>query len=384
MKIGLLWARFGPYHVARLAGASQAAREDGGDVLGIQVAGRDDIYEWDPVETDGMESVTLFPDTNYESIPGREIRRRLSQVLDDAGCQVVTVNGWGTPEGRAGIAWRREQSNRRAVLMSETAQGNRRRWLWKEWVKRRLVARCDAALVGGRAQVAYLKELGFPEERIFTGYDAVDNAYFESASDSARDNATVLRQRLDLPENYFLACTRFLERKNVDGLLRAYDRYRSTSRDPWALVILGSGREEPRLRELQRALKLEGVIWPGFVQYQLLPAYYGLASAFIHPAKTEAWGLVVNEAAASGLPLLLSRTVGAAHELVDEGANGSLFDPDDIDGMAEVMVAMTATRDETRCWMGTESRRIANKWCPRHFGRQLMTAVNLATSLPDR
>ena len=91
-------------------------------------------------------------------------------------------------------------------------------------------------------------------------------------------------------------------------------------------MVLGSGVEETYLRRLAVEIRLKGVVWPGFVQYDMLPVYYGLASAFVHPAKSEPWGLVVNEAAASGLPLLVSRTVGAQYELVEDGRNGYLLD----------------------------------------------------------
>ena len=60
---------------------------------------------------------------------------------------------------------------------------------------------------------------------------------------------------------------------------------------------------------------------------------YGLASAFVHPSTTEQWGLVVNEAAAAGLPLIVSERCGCAPELVRQGVTGFLFDPYDIDAI---------------------------------------------------
>jgi 1,2-diacylglycerol 3-alpha-glucosyltransferase len=56
----------------------------------------------------------------------------------------------------------------------------------------------------------------------------------------------------------------------------------------------------------------------------------GLASAFIQASTTEQWGLVVNEAMASGLPVLVSERCGCAPDLVKNGVNGYTFDPYDI------------------------------------------------------
>src|SRR5262249_7670950 len=155
--------------------------------------------------------------------------------------------------------------------------------------------------------------------------------YFQQGAERARARAGEIRQQLGLPRNYFFACTRFLPRKNIDGLLFAYAAYRARCRAPWGLVVAGSGMESLRLRDIERSLGLAGWRWPGFLQYDQLPLYYGLAGAFIHPGKAEPWGLVLNEAAASGLPLLVSHTVGAGYELLRSGENGFHFDPFDTD-----------------------------------------------------
>ena len=70
------------------------------------------------------------------------------------------------------------------------------------------------------------------------------------------------------------------------------------------------------------------VIFPGFIQYDELPAYYGLAKAFIHASTVEQWGLVVNEALAAGLPVLVSERCGCAPDLVREGRERLHLRPD--------------------------------------------------------
>ena len=97
----------------------------------------------------------------------------------------------------------------------------------------------SAALVGGQRHVEYLVELGMPRERVFTGYDVVDNHYFHqkaqevrSQRSSASAKATAdreVRQKYALPENYFLASARFIEKKNLSTLIEAYAEYRQRS-----------------------------------------------------------------------------------------------------------------------------------------------------------
>jgi glycosyltransferase involved in cell wall biosynthesis len=296
-------------------------------------------------------------------------------ALDRIGADVVAVNGWGMPEARSAIAWRRRRPGATAVLMSETKEDDGARMWWKEIAKGWLVRSCDAALVGGRLQGEYLQRLGFPADRVFKGYDVVDNEYFARAAAEARADASALRARLGLPERYFFACTRFLPRKNIAALLKAYAAYRHGRPDPWGLVVAGSGEEEVALRRLASELALDDVCWPGFLQYGELPAHFAIAGAFVHPALSETWGLVVNEAAACGLPLLVSRTVGARYELVREGENGYLFDPASIVDMTSALRGISELPEEARAAMGRRSAAIVQEWGPRRFGEGLFSAI---------
>ena len=133
--------------------------------------------------------------------------------------------------------------------MSESTAWDESRSGWRERIKGRIVRLYAAALVGGKAHREYAERLGMPGERIAIGYDAVDNGYFERETERIRS-----RGKSGAP--YFLASARFLPRKNLDGLLRAYAEYvSSTKAEPWKLVILGDGAERLRLRLCLRELE---------------------------------------------------------------------------------------------------------------------------------
>jgi glycosyltransferase involved in cell wall biosynthesis len=375
-RIAVVWARFGPYHVARLRATAALAGRDGGEIAGIEVASSDGIYAWDPVADDrGFVRKTLFPGARYETLSRREIGAKMFCALDLLAPEAVAVNGWSVAEAQAAIAWA-VRRGRVVVLMSESKTDDLTRRWWKETLKRGLIGLADSALVGGRLHRDYLESLGFPSERVVLGYDAVDNDHFRHGADAARAAGASARAPMGLPQRYFFACTRFVLRKNVDGLLSAYAIYRQKARQaPWALVIAGSGAEAKRLAALERELGLKGVVWPGFLQYEHLPLYYGLASAFVHPAISEPWGLVVNEAAASGLPLLVSARAGAAAELVRDGENGYVIDPLDPEALAAAMVRLAELSDAARAEMGSRSRAIAEQWGPLRFASGLLAAA---------
>jgi glycosyltransferase involved in cell wall biosynthesis len=120
---------------------------------------------------------------------------------------------------------------------------------------------------------------------------------------------------------------------------------------------------------------------PGFKQYEELPHYYAHAGAFIHASTTEQWGLVVNEAMASGLPVLVSNRCGCAADLVKEGENGWTFDPRNEEQMADGMRRISAD-DEVRFAMGSRSREIIRRWGPDRFAAGLSDAVNASFNGP--
>ena len=133
-------------------------------------------------------------------------------------------------------------------------------------------------------------------------------------------------------------------------LIRAYARYRrlADSREdgqrakdnrPWDLVLLGDGPLKADICRLISDFRLHGhVHLRGFIQYRELPAYYALADAFVHASTTEQWGLVVNEAMATGLPVIVSNRCGCVPDLVAEGKNGFTFDPGSVESLAKLML----------------------------------------------
>ena len=116
------------------------------------------------------------------------------------------------------------------VVMSESARQDEPRTCWKELIKRRVANLYSAALVGGQRHVEYLVELGMPRERVFTGYDVVDNSYFRQKAEEVGGRKSEVRKQYQLPENYFLASARFIEKKNLPRLIRAYAEYRRLCR----------------------------------------------------------------------------------------------------------------------------------------------------------
>lgn len=373
-RIAITVARLGPYHVARLAAAARALGP--GSVLAVEIARESREYGWDRVEAEGFARRTLVVDRDYQDVPAREMRRRTVEALEEEDPGAVAVSGWGFAEARAAVAWCRARG-RAAVLLSESQERDTSRRWWLEAWKRAFLTHVDAALVGGERHVRYLEALGFPRARVALGYDAVDNAHFGRGAEAARRDAAALRRRLALPERYLLASSRFIPKKNLPRLLEAYRMYRrQTGERALDLVLLGDGPERARVERLRDALGLgDSLSLPGFRQYGELPAFYGLARAFVLSSTAEQWGLVVNEAMAAGIPVLVSHACGAA-ELVREGVTGYRFDPESVADIARAMARITA--DEPRLEeMGAAAAAAAERVSPDAFAAGLAAALEI-------
>jgi glycosyltransferase involved in cell wall biosynthesis len=360
-------------------------------VYAMEVSGMDNTYTWDKVEgADSFHRITLTERQSNDRQWRQGVCHKIFQKLDEIKPDAMAVPGWSYTEALAALRWC-SQSRVPAVVMSESTEWDMPRQVWRESIKRQIVRLCATALVGGQAHANYMVQLGMPAERVFLGYDAVDNRYFENKVVEIRRQKSESRKKRGLPERYFLASARFIEKKNLLRLIEAYSLYRQKSEVRgqrseirWSLVLLGDGPLRSDLCHLISDLGLEHCVHlPGFKQYDELPAYYGLASAFIHASTTEQWGLVVNEAMASGLPVLVSNRCGCAPDLVQEGENGFTFDPCNVEQLAGLMLKISAFNFPISHF-GAVSQHIVADWGPERFAFGLKAAMDCALKVGPR
>lgn len=381
MRVAILFHRFGPYHCARLEAASCNC-----EITAIEIAAETAEYEWSPVkDIERVERITLFAKGDSGEKSAGEVSRRMHRALSSCSPNAVAIPGWSNRGAIAALRWCFGTWTP-AILMSEsTAHDEPRNW-WRETIKRRIVGLYSTALVGGQRHIDYLVDLGMPRDRIFTGYDVVDNEYFRRKAKEIRDQKSSVRQEYGLPENYFLASARFIEKKNIATLLRAYAEYqKAIGEHAWKLVLLGDGPLKSDLHRLISDLGLhDSVVLPGFKQYDELPVYYAFAKAFVHASRTEQWGLVVNEAVASGLPVIVSDRCGCVPELARDKVNGFTFDPDDRENLTRELTTMSTIPEATRDRFARGSTEIADDFQTRRFGEGLKSAGELAINLTSK
>jgi glycosyltransferase involved in cell wall biosynthesis len=365
---------FGPYHLARLN--ALGARYP---TLGIEIAARSGTYDWRRIEVKAQfERRTLFDVNDSSEVSAAQIHRATAAELDRFRPDVVLVPGWTSRGAISMLRWSLNHAIP-AVVMSESTRRDRLRQTWREAVKRRVLACFGAGLVGGDPQRDYLAELGMERELIALGYDVIDNAYFSQAAGAVRADAQRLRAEVSLPERYVLASARFIPIKNLLGLIEAFGRFRRLRpASQTHLVLLGDGPERAALEAKREQLGLDNaILMPGFKQYDRLPIYYSLADAFLHVSRNEPWGLVVNEAMAARLPVIVSKACGCTSNLVEHGENGYLVAPDDLDEIAECLARLDDD-PALRARMAERSSAIIAEWGPERFVTGATEAASIA------
>jgi glycosyltransferase involved in cell wall biosynthesis len=286
--------------------------------------------------------------------------RGVSSSLGKISPDVIVCGGYSYPAFWQAAAWARRRKIPLVLWSESTKRDRRRQHKWVERAKRKFISTCRAYIVPGKASREYLETLGVGDKPIFTAPNAVDIERFATLAEAARAHADEIRGVEGLPDRYFLYAGRITREKGVFDLLEAYARLSQERRSRVGLVFVGDGAARSRL--MKRAKELDGsrVIFPGFVQRDNLAKYYALADALVLPTYSDPWGLVVNEAMASGLPIVVSKAAGCAEDLVRHGWNGFVVRPREVGRLAEALGSLADDRELVRLMSQRSVERIQN------------------------
>lgn len=382
MTLALFTAQIGHYHDARY----RAVAAMGTHFTVIATQNEADFTEFLSSRTCGYPVDPLYNGraAYRQACAAGQVWPTVQSRLSALDPTVVVVAGWATPESFAAIAWARKQ-RRRLVMLSESQASDAERSIWREVVKRRIVGFADAALVGGPPHRDYAVALGLPPDAVFMGYDAVENAHFAVGARAARADAAATRSRLVMPKRYLLASARFITKKNLPRLVSAYAGAIAGRAHAPDLVILGDGPERAAVDAVIAWAGVSGrVHLPGFRGYPDLPAFYGLSEGFVHVSTSEQWGLVINEAAASGVPIVASSACGATGSLVADGETGFIVEATSEASIRDGLRRLIDLDPQDRAAMGRAAERRVANWGPERFADGLLSACHAAEARPAR
>jgi len=303
----------GDYHRARWAELQQAMPDK--KVFAADLGGADNLYGWDNTKNDLHFRLS---DQQPGSFDFRRLTR-LRKFLKSKNINTVCIAGYGRPEYILSILYC-FFTRRKIILFAESwYPGSPLIDVLKSLF---LKVTCDGFLVSGvRAFTHFTKRLRVNTASVRIGYSVIDNQHFARRESRGEHASKVL-----------LCVARFVDDKNLVLLINSFLRSELPGKG-WALKLIGGGPLESRLRQMAEGKQVYINAW---VSYDELPAHYHNADVFILPSRFEPWGLVVNEAMAAELPVILSNAVGCLPDLVTND-NGWTFSEKSEDELVQVL-----------------------------------------------
>lgn len=346
MKILFLYSELGPYNIAVLRALSEA--------FGAEVH----VVHWShrkltPFVPADIARVHYYARSDYDA-------ESLSMLAEAIRPDLAYISGWMDPAYFA--AARRIRARRKPVVSGFDAQwsGSLRQvlgWAAMPFYYRRMISH---AWVAGPRQYEYARRLGFDATEIVFDLLSCDHELFDRAAERRASSAG------PLPRS-FLYVGRFSAEKGLEVLLDAFRDARRANSAGWNLVCVGNG-------PLKDQLACEpGVEVKDYVAQDSLAAICATAGVFVMPSLREGWGVAVHEAAAAGLPVILTTAVGSAATFLIPGLNGLSCEPGSRNSLARAMGSLMRMPDEGLREMGKQSRVLARRITPQTSAASLLS-----------
>jgi glycosyltransferase involved in cell wall biosynthesis len=366
MKVVILHNDLRVYWKGRIKYLRQFLAAHNITLYSIELFGKGSPYAFDPYDSDNC----LFPDNSYDELSKSEIKAKLYKKLDEINPDVIIAGSIVFFSGALGIHWCRS-NNKHFIMFDDGKPSFIKRNPFVQYIKDTITGQADALWLPSVDYDIEYKGV-FENPWFFHGYDTVDNDLFKIDGEKQFNH------------NKITCIGRLVEIKNFDNLLRAW-KIVETANNSYRLSIIGSGPLQDDLLNLKSELGLERVDFDGMINNQDIPTYLFKSDAFVLASFAESWGLVVNEAMAAGLPVLLSNRIHASVPLLRDGENGYSFEPYNIDEMAKKILQFINLDIAEKKAMSAKSLAIINTMNYENMGSELLAVLNkMAVQRPKR
>jgi glycosyltransferase involved in cell wall biosynthesis len=244
----------------------------------------------------------------------------------------------------------------------------------KEGIKRFVFSRVDMTIGSGQDGRNYAMRYGVAAQRARVLRHAVDIDHFREGRRTCLARRGALRAELGLHGLIFVYVGRLWWGKGLATLLEAFFRVQRAGRHPVGLLLVGDGPEEESLRHACAAHGIENVHFAGFRSKEELPRFLAAADVFVFPSLGDPYGLSVDEAMASSLPVISTTAAGEIASRIQPGLNGYLVPPEDSPTLAEAMLQFVHSPGLAE-EMGQRSRHKLGAWTPERWAEALEAIV---------
>jgi glycosyltransferase involved in cell wall biosynthesis len=303
----------------------------------------------------------------------------LAPAIESWRADAVLIYTWNS---RAHLQAMRYFKGRRPVLFrGDSTLLDRRSW-WRTVLRRAVLTwvyrHIDVAIAVGTANREYFRWCGVPPERIALAPHSVDTLRFGGDSEKHDGVASQWRRDLGIAADavVVLFAGKFQRKKNPHLLI---DAFAALDAGPH-LILVGNGELEQELKA--RCAGQRRVHFMPFQNQSLMPAVYRLGDVFVLPSQgpEETWGLALNEALATGRPVIASSMAGGACDLVRDGDNGWIFESGNRPALENLLRQAVGRGRHGLHAMGEAARVGSVQWSTEHSARLIGEAVRRCVS----
>jgi len=288
----------------------------------------------------------------YDLIPSIRGVNKLLQNVD-----VLVLGGWETPFYIRAMLKAKKQNIRVIQFYESTADSQRMKNALIRKIRSAMISKADFIVTIGLSSTKAVKAMGINSEKILTLFNPVDVSWFDSFAKSHRN--------LGITGHHFIYAGQLIERKNIEIILRSFAEIRN---DGDTLTIAGDGTLDQALKNLAVSLGIrESVLFAGRLSQEDLGRLYAASNTLILASTNEVWGLVVNEALASGLHVVVSDKCGVA-EFAKDMRGTYLFSAD----QDSLQVAMQTSAKQ---WRGYIEDPEILKFTPEKFADRVLECL---------
>ena len=241
-----------------------------------------------------------------------------------------------------------------ALYMEKTSPAWSRRSRLKEALKRRIVPLADGVLTQGPDGAGYARSYGAARNRIHCARHGISIEVFNDAFNARSQNRRESREQLGLKGITYIYVGRLWTGKGVDDLIEAFASVSEHYPEKVSLLLAGSGPDEGRFRRRAADSGAKGIVFAGRVPPSRISAMYCAADVFVFPSLGDTYGIVIDEAMASHLPVIAATSIGEVGVRVIDGKNGYLIAPNNSVALADRMERFVRNPDLITS-MGAES-----------------------------
>ncbi len=278
-------------------------------------------YPYDLLFNDSLENIRFWPKT-----------KALFSVFNSYNPDILNITGYYDPAQVLLMLYAKLRGIK-IVISNESNVKDSVRTGIKELLKKSILQLANGFICFGKSSADYLEKLGINSSKILTQKAAiVDDEILTKNFQNGLLTRQQRKEKLGSQKHNFMYVGRMSEEKNLSLLIETFGQLKAQD---WGLILLGEGSQKSALQILANQYKniffLNGVAW-----YDV-PQGLALADVFVLPSLSEPWGLVVNEAMVCAMPVVVSEVCGCVDDLVIEGKNGFVFNPNNPKKLTEIL-----------------------------------------------